>query len=289
MPSSPSVSVIIATYNYSEVLQYSIGSVLRQTYKDFELLVVGDGCTDDSEKVVSEFRDPRVQWINLPACNKTQAGPNNEGIKRAQGQFIFYLGHDDLWLPNHLHVMVEELKKGATLAYSLAVFVGAQEHKTLVWPPFQYKALTGLPPSAVAHSALAIKKVGYWKMKDQLNGTPCDLELWNRFYLAGLKFQFIPRLTVIKFPAFWRKNIYRDRPSYEQKAWNDRISREPELERTLLLETAQLLSPKSLADAPAPPKLYKELAADFLSETLFRAKQRILIPWKEWRSHRQIK
>ncbi len=56
---NPSVTVIIAIYNWSSVLPYSIGSVLRQTFTDFEVLVVGDGCTDESEAVVRGVGDPR--------------------------------------------------------------------------------------------------------------------------------------------------------------------------------------------------------------------------------------
>ena len=61
----PHVTVVMATHNWSTVLPYSIGSVLRQTFSDFELLVVGDGCTDDSESVVAAVGDPRVRWINF--------------------------------------------------------------------------------------------------------------------------------------------------------------------------------------------------------------------------------
>ena len=99
---APRVTVIMATYNWSAVLPYSIGSVLRQTFTDFELLVIGDGCTDDSEQVVTSIGDPRVHWINLPRNTRHQSGPNNEGLARARGEFIAYLGHDDLWLPHHL-------------------------------------------------------------------------------------------------------------------------------------------------------------------------------------------
>jgi glycosyltransferase involved in cell wall biosynthesis len=83
----PSVTVIIPTYNWSSVLPYSIGSVLRQTFTDFELLVVGDGCTDDSEAVVGRISNPRVTWINLPTNTGHQSGPNNEGLRQARGQF----------------------------------------------------------------------------------------------------------------------------------------------------------------------------------------------------------
>src|SRR5688572_29309589 len=100
---SPRITVIIATYNWSTVLPYSIGSVLGQSLTDFELLVIGDGCTDDSEQVVSGIGDPRVQWINIPRHGH-QSGPNNEGIRRARSGYIAYLGHDDLWLPHHFEV-----------------------------------------------------------------------------------------------------------------------------------------------------------------------------------------
>src|SRR6185437_6930430 len=61
----PRVTVVIATYNWATVLPYSIGSVLDQTFTDFELLVVGEGCTDESDAVVTRIGDPRVQWHNL--------------------------------------------------------------------------------------------------------------------------------------------------------------------------------------------------------------------------------
>ena len=74
---APRVSVIIATYNWATVLPYSIGSVLDQTFTDFELLVVGDGCTDESADVVASFQDPRVHWVNLPRNTGHQAGPRS--------------------------------------------------------------------------------------------------------------------------------------------------------------------------------------------------------------------
>ncbi|HKO55667.1 MAG TPA: glycosyltransferase family A protein [Thermoanaerobaculia bacterium] len=82
----PRVTVIMATYNWSSVLPYSIGSALLQTFADFELLVVGDGCTDDSEAVVNARDDRRVRWINLPVNSGHQSTPNNEGLRQARGE-----------------------------------------------------------------------------------------------------------------------------------------------------------------------------------------------------------
>src|ERR1017187_9841996 len=75
--SMPRVTVIMATYNWATVLPYSIGSVLAQTFTDFELLVMGDGCTDDSGRVVASIRDRRVHWCDLAPRAGHQSGPNN--------------------------------------------------------------------------------------------------------------------------------------------------------------------------------------------------------------------
>src|ERR687884_10042 len=122
--SPPQVTVIIPTYNWSSVLPYSIGSVLRQTYSDFEVLVVGDGCTDDSESVVGAINDARVRWIDLPVNTGHQSGPNNEGLRQARGEIIAYLGHDDLWLPHHLECMVAALDAGADIAFGITEIIG---------------------------------------------------------------------------------------------------------------------------------------------------------------------
>src|SRR2546423_11552054 len=129
LPVMPRITIIMATYNWSTVLPYSIGSVLRQTLADFELLVVGDGCTDDSQIVVASIGDPRVRWINLPANTGHQSGPNNEGLRQARGEIIAYLGHDDLWLPHHLATLVGALdEQRADLAYALVAYVGPEGH-----------------------------------------------------------------------------------------------------------------------------------------------------------------
>lgn len=106
MDATPLVTVVIPTYNWATVLPYSIASVLGQTMGDFELLVIGDGCTDESGEVVRAIGDARVQWINLAANCGSQVGPNNEALRRARGTYMAYLGHDDLWLPRHLEYLV---------------------------------------------------------------------------------------------------------------------------------------------------------------------------------------
>ena len=210
----PRVTVIIPTYNWSAVLPYSIGSALDQTFTDFELLVIGDGCTDDSEQVVSAIRDPRVRWINIPRSGH-QSGPNNEGLRQAQGEYVAYLGHDDLWLPHHLDVLVAACDSGADLAHAALVMI--HSNGAVAIPPHNAK-----PPTSVMHRRDAIARVGGWRDYRDLMETP-EGDLWERFETAGCTIVFVERLTAIKFPALWRKNVYRKRPCHEQAAWLARI------------------------------------------------------------------
>src|SRR5450755_4047956 len=87
---APLVSVITATYNWSSVLRYAIQSVLWQSLQDFEMLVIGDGCTDDSADVVASFHDPRLRWRNLPENTGHQSIPNNTRLAMARGKYIAY-------------------------------------------------------------------------------------------------------------------------------------------------------------------------------------------------------
>src|SRR5208283_2851249 len=107
---TPVVSVILQTFNRSNILEYAIGSVLAQTFTDWELLVMGDGCTDDSAEVVARFTDPRVRFVNLPERVGDQSGPSNAGVRRARGRYVAYLNHDDIWLSDHLEKTVAALE-----------------------------------------------------------------------------------------------------------------------------------------------------------------------------------
>lgn len=104
----PKVSVIMATWGRGRHILPSVLSVLQQDFPDFELIVVGDACTDETEAVVTGIGDPRVRWMNQTERCGSQAGPNNAGIAAAQAEIIAYLGHDDLWEPNHLTMVARK-------------------------------------------------------------------------------------------------------------------------------------------------------------------------------------
>ena len=278
---NPSVSVIIPTYNWSSVLPYSIGSVLRQTFTDFELLVVGDGCTDDSEAVVGRVGDPRVEWINLPTNTGHQSEPNNEGLRQARGQFIAYLGHDDLWLPHHLSCLISALEQGADLAYGISLILLGEPngYHRRPYPPCEgYQPGMWIPPTSVVHRRSVTDHIGGWRHYRELDTDP-EVELWRRAYTAHYRFVFVPRLTAVKFPASTRRDVYKIRPCHEQAAWSQRIQNEDnfeiaELIRTILVMGAEL-RPKPIDFAKiASMAPYRVLLHDFLEETRKRLMRR---------------
>ncbi len=73
------ISVVTATYNRSNVLFYAISSLIRSTFEDWELIIVGDACTDDTREVVAGFADSRIRFYNLAENFGDQSGPDNSG------------------------------------------------------------------------------------------------------------------------------------------------------------------------------------------------------------------
>ncbi len=103
---NPNISVIIPTYNRANLLGKSIQSVLNQTYKDFEVIIVDDGSTDNTQEVVKSFEDARIKYISHKK-NEGVAKALNSGIDNSKGNFISFLGSDDEFLPAKLE---KELK-----------------------------------------------------------------------------------------------------------------------------------------------------------------------------------
>jgi glycosyltransferase involved in cell wall biosynthesis len=103
----PTISVIIPTYNRAHLIGASIASVLAQTYTNFELIVVDDGSTDDTEQQVHGFNDPRINYINQE--NKGRSHARNCALDLARGRYIAFLDSDDLFLPDKLALQVAYL------------------------------------------------------------------------------------------------------------------------------------------------------------------------------------
>lgn len=103
---TPLVSIITPNYNSSEFLKETIESVIAQTYKNWEMLIIDDGSKDDSLTIARSFQDSRIK-IYQNERNLGVASTRNKGIDISQGEFIAFLDSDDLWLPQKLEKQIE--------------------------------------------------------------------------------------------------------------------------------------------------------------------------------------
>ncbi|MEJ2005685.1 MAG: glycosyltransferase [Cyclobacteriaceae bacterium] len=99
MDDSPFFSIIIPTYNRASVLPDAIRSVLDQKYSNFELIIVDDGSTDETEEVIASFRDKRIRYIQK--INEERSIARNTGIYHASGSYVSFLDSDDFLYDNH--------------------------------------------------------------------------------------------------------------------------------------------------------------------------------------------
>ena len=108
------ISVIIPNYNYARFLDQAIQSVLKQTYGNLELIVVNNGSTDNSLKVVEKYGS---QILLIDQANLGQSGARNSGLSVAKGDLVAFLDADDFWEPNKLEIQIQLINESTQLVY----------------------------------------------------------------------------------------------------------------------------------------------------------------------------
>jgi len=111
------ISIIIPTYNSATFLKQTIDSVINQTYRNWELLIVDDGSTDDILEIVNPAinKDSRIQYFESAENFGGPAKPRNIGIQHSKGEFIAFLDSDDIWVPNKLELQMECFSKNSDI------------------------------------------------------------------------------------------------------------------------------------------------------------------------------
>jgi glycosyltransferase involved in cell wall biosynthesis len=160
----PKISVIVPTYNRSELLPRAINSILNQTFKDFELIIVDDGSTDNTKKIIEKYseNDSRIKYI----YQENSGGPprpKNTGIKIAKGNYIAFLDSDDEWLPSKLE---EQIKKyiendknhniGLVGCGAIIINKATKEKEYFTPPRFLLKKTPEILQKTIAHSCSSI-------------------------------------------------------------------------------------------------------------------------------------
>jgi len=205
---SPIVSVIIPTYNRTKLLERAVNSVLRQTYKELELIIVNDSSKDETEKVIKKYADDRIKYI----CHqKNLGGPaaRNAGIRAAKGEYVALLDDDDEWFPEKLEKQVKhfsEVSNKVGLVYSGFEVIdmnGNVIHKT--YPKFKgnlYMRL--LERSMIGGSSVPLikracfEKVGLF---DKSLKSCQDWDMWMRI-AKYYEFDFVPEILTKIYSHF---------------------------------------------------------------------------------------
>ncbi|SOD94881.1 glycosyltransferase family 2 protein [Spirosoma fluviale] len=236
----PVVTVIMATYNRSNILHYAVQSVLRQTETNWELLVIGDHCTDDTEAVMASFTDPRIRFINLETNVGEQSGPNNVGLRQARGEYIAFLNHDDMWFPDHLAVCLTTLRtQQADLVFAMGAVIMPEEEIALVGilPDNRYKPVYFVPASSWVFHRSVVDAVGEWYSYKKLWLVPSH-DWLRRVDRKGKTISIIRQLTWLAIPSGARKNSYRERQSREHDYYFNELCTNPAFKESLLARVA---------------------------------------------------
>jgi len=187
VPEEPLVSVCVATYNRARLLtERCIPSVLKQSYARLELIIVGDGCTDETERAIARIAEPRLTFVNLPERGPYPADPTlrwmvagspamNRAMSLARGQYITHLDDDDEYTEDRLEKLTSFAIRHAC---------------DFVWHPFWREGLHGqwelVDAPRFAHGWVTTSSVLYrswftnirWDVEAYRRREPGD---WNRF------------------------------------------------------------------------------------------------------------
>ena len=230
----PSVSVIVPTYNRAHMLKEAIDSVLAQTYQAFELIVVDDGSTDDTRRLLSSYGSHRINIVYQKNAGVSAA--RNRGIRSASGELIALLDSDDYWLPEKLAKQVDFFKSApqAVICQTEEIWIRngirvnpKQRHRKISGMIFKESLLLCLiSPSSVMIRKSLLDEVGLF---DE-NLKACeDYDLWLRItwkYPAHL----IPVPLVVK-----------------RGGHSDQLSRMPELDKYRIRSIMQILQKGELS------------------------------------------
>lgn len=158
MSEQPLVSIILPTFNRAELLPNSIGSVLSQTYRNWELIIWDDGSEDQTGEVVSKFNDGRIQYHK--DSNHGISYARNQAIGLAKGKYIAFLDSDDEWVNNKLELQMAVLQAHPQIDFLFSDFINfnlVSQEKRLAFDE-----------NAVAMIPLTVEELdkGLWLIKD---------------------------------------------------------------------------------------------------------------------------
>lgn len=194
------------------MISVAIESILAQSFQDFELLVVGDGCLDQTADVVIGFDDDRIRWFDLPKGPGLGYQNRNFALRQARGEIVAWAQHDDLMFPDHLEQMVATLgEPNCHWAYSMPLWVSddglcipfLHDLKKDLDFGFFMETANFAPSCCIALRRVCLETVGLLDPKIRNAG---DWDLWTRIvqHYGQDAIGIVPFPTTLHFRASWR-------------------------------------------------------------------------------------
>ncbi len=182
---TPFFSVVISTKNRAALVVKAVQSILKQSFQDFEILIVDNASTDNTEEVLVQLQEPRLHYLKNE-IDKERCFARNRGIQNAKGNYVCFLDSDDEYLPNHLQAIYDEIQASKiktalffTNAYETYNFENLQERicpDLTNYNLFEYILTYTFNPARVAIHRSILAEFQY---DEQIPGLE-DLDLWLR-------------------------------------------------------------------------------------------------------------
>ncbi|RPE08572.1 glycosyltransferase [Chitinophaga lutea] len=203
MAATPYISVILPVYNSAAWVAATIHSILGQTFGDFELIVINDGSTDNSETVIRSFPDSRIRYLDQP--NRGLVATLNRGIAEARGRYLARIDADDICLPERFAKQAAWLDAhpGTALVGSFVVFINERGEETGSWAGDRdhhtaAQIRQALPylncmthPSVMARTVV-MREYGYNPLQQHIE----DYDLWLRMQADGVVMEKVPEVLL---------------------------------------------------------------------------------------------
>jgi glycosyltransferase involved in cell wall biosynthesis len=197
----PLATVVMPAYNAARFIAQAVASVRRQTVADWELVIVDDGSTDDTGRIVSRIRDARIRCIRTE--NRGPTAARNRGLTEARGEVVAFLDSDDVWFPQKLAAQMDVFAREPEvgLVHTNVLFITEDGRRIRTGRGTLKRTPDGdcldriIVRNAVVTSTAAIRRSLLARTGDfcpELRG-PEDWDLWWRF-AACSRFRYIPRV-----------------------------------------------------------------------------------------------
>ena len=176
------VSIITPCYNAGSYLSHTIESVLIQSYKDWEMIIVDDCSKDNTRQIIEEYasKDSRIKYLKTDTPSGSPSLPRNIGIENAKGKYIAFLDADDLWLPYKLEKQIQFIEtKGYSFIYS--------DYEKMNYLGERNNRLVKMPPQST-----------FWDVLETCT-IPCLTVLMTKDIIGDTRFKLIPKEDF----AFW--------------------------------------------------------------------------------------